>query len=102
MMYKLYQAQADLLYPARQLARFGAGLVRTIDMGEFTPQPLRQVGAACTLLGESALTHIRPDYGFGSARMGNDVVGVTEESRFDMPFGTLLRFRKDTDVVQPR
>ena len=34
--------------------------------------------------------------------MGNDVVGVTEESRFETPFGTLLRFRKDTNVVQPR
>ena len=46
MMYKLYQAQADLLYPARQMARFGAGLARAIDMGEFTPPPLRQFGAA--------------------------------------------------------
>ena len=34
--------------------------------------------------------------------MGNDVVGVTEESRFDTPFGTLLRFRKDSAVAQPR
>jgi poly(3-hydroxybutyrate) depolymerase len=102
MIYKIYQAQADLLYPARQLARFGAGLVRAMDMGEFTPAPLRQFGAACSLLAESALTHSRPDYGFGTTRMGNDVVGVTEEPRFETPFGTLLRFRKDTDVVQPR
>src|ERR1700733_10281297 len=71
-------------------------------MGEFTPQPLRQFGAACTLLAESALTHSRPDYGFESTTMGNDVVKVTEESRFETPFGTLLRFRKHTDVVQPR
>jgi hypothetical protein len=34
MIYKIYQAQADLLYPARQLARLGAGMVRAIDMGE--------------------------------------------------------------------
>jgi poly(3-hydroxybutyrate) depolymerase len=102
MIYKFYQAQADLLYPARQLARLGAGLARAMDMGEFTPQPLRQFGAACTLLADSALTHHRPDYGFRSTRMGNDVVGVTEESRFETPFGTLLRFRKDTNVVQPR
>jgi poly(3-hydroxybutyrate) depolymerase len=54
------------------------------------------------LLADSGLTHSRPDYGFKTTRMGNDVVGVTEESRFETPFGTLLRFRKDTAVSQPR
>jgi poly(3-hydroxybutyrate) depolymerase len=102
MIYKIYQAQADLLYPARQLARLGAGMVRALDMGEYTPAPLRQFGAACSLLADSALTHQRPDYGFRSTRMGNDVVAVTEESRFETPFGTLLRFRKDSSAVQPR
>jgi poly(3-hydroxybutyrate) depolymerase len=102
MIYKLYQAQADLLYPARQLARLGAGLVRALDMGEYTPSPLRQFGAVCGILAESGLTHRRPDYGFRTTRMGNETVGVTEESRFETPFGTLLRFRKDTAARQPR
>ena len=102
MIYKIYQAQADLMYPARQLARLGAGLARAMDMGEFTPAPLRQFGAACSMLADGGLTHHRPDYGFKFAKMGNDVVAVTEESRFETPFGTLLRFRKDTRVVQPR
>src|ERR1700761_4796475 len=102
MIYKLYQAQADLLYPARQMARLGAGISRALDMGQFTPQPLRQFGAACSLLADSALSHHRPDYGFRTARMGNDIVGVVEETRFETPFGTLLRFRKDTNVAQPR
>ncbi|WP_428537483.1 polyhydroxyalkanoate depolymerase [Rhodopila sp.] len=102
MIYKLYQAQADLMYPARQMARFGAGLARAMDIGEFTPAPLRQFGAACSMLADSGLTHQRPDYGFSSTRMGNDVVAVTEEPRLDTPFGTLLRFRKDSAIVQPR
>src|SRR6201746_122581 len=102
MIYKMYQAQADLLYPARQMARLSAGLLRAMDLGQFTPSPLRQLGAACDLVANGALTHTRPDYGFKSTRMGNDVVGVTEESRFETPFGTLLRFRKDSGVVQPR
>jgi poly(3-hydroxybutyrate) depolymerase len=102
MIYKIYQAQADLMYPARQLARLGAGLARAMDMGEFTPAPLRQFGAACSMLADGGLTHHRPDYGFKTTRMGNDVVGVTEESRFETPFVTLLRFRKDTNVVQPK
>jgi poly(3-hydroxybutyrate) depolymerase len=34
--------------------------------------------------------------------MGNELVGVTEETTFETPFGVLLRFKKDTDIVQPR
>jgi poly(3-hydroxybutyrate) depolymerase len=102
MIYKLYQAQADLMYPARQMARLGAGLARAMDMGAFTPPPLRQFGAVCSMVADGGLTHHRPDYGFKFAKMGNDVVAVTEESRFETPFGTLLQFRKDTPVVQPR
>jgi poly(3-hydroxybutyrate) depolymerase len=102
MIYKMYQAQADLLYPARQMARLSAGLLRAMDLGQFTPSPLRQFGAACDLLANGALTHSRPDYGFKSAKMGSQIVDVTEESRFETPFGTLLRFRKDTTAVQPR
>jgi poly(3-hydroxybutyrate) depolymerase len=102
MIYQLYQTQADLMYPARQMARLGAGMARAMDMGAFGFPHLRQFGAACTLLADSALSHHRPDYGFKTVTMGNAVVGVTEESRFETPFGTLLRFRKDTNLVQPR
>ncbi|HET6308220.1 MAG TPA: polyhydroxyalkanoate depolymerase [Rhodopila sp.] len=102
MIYKIYQAQADLMYPARQLARVGSGLARALDMGDLTPAPLRQFGAFCSLVADSGLTHRRPEYGFTSVRMGNALVGVTEEARFETPFGTLLRFRKDSAVVQPR
>jgi poly(3-hydroxybutyrate) depolymerase len=102
MMYSFYQAQADLLYPVRQVAKFGAGVCRAIDWGDFTPQPLRTMGAALTMVAESGLTHRRPDYGFRSTRMGNDTVAVTEEVRLSTPFGDLLRFRKDTNVTQPR
>ncbi|HQT77520.1 MAG TPA: polyhydroxyalkanoate depolymerase, partial [Rhodopila sp.] len=102
MLYKFYQAQTDLLYPARQMARFGAGVARLLDLGEYTPPPLRHFGAACALLAESGLTHSRPDFGFGTVAMGADKVAVTEESRFETPFGSLLRFRKENAVVQPR
>jgi len=102
MAYNMYQTQADLLYPARQMARLGAVMVRALDMGAFAFPALRHFGAACNLLADSALTHHRPDYGFTSAKVGNDIVSVTEESRLETPFATLLRFRKDTPVVQPR
>jgi poly(3-hydroxybutyrate) depolymerase len=102
MLYQLYQAQADLLYPARQLARIGASLARAMDIGEYTPSVVRQMGAACGVFAGLELTHHRPDYNLPTTMMGNKTVSVTEETVFDTPFGTLLRFKKDSDVVQPR
>ncbi|MFO1028296.1 MAG: polyhydroxyalkanoate depolymerase [Acetobacteraceae bacterium] len=102
MLYQLYQAQADLLYPARQLARFGASMARALDMGEYTPGFVRQIGAACGVFDGLTLTHSRPAYNIPTTTIGNNAVAVTEEPVFDTPFGTLLRFRKDIDVVQPR
>lgn len=102
MIYGLYQAQADLLYPVRQAARFGASFCRIMDLGELTPPPMRQMGAAMTMVADWGLTHKRPPYGFKTTQIGNDTVAVTEEVCCSTPFGDLLRFRKDTDVVQPR
>jgi poly(3-hydroxybutyrate) depolymerase len=102
MMYSFYQAQADLMYPVRQAAKFGASVCRAVDWGDYTPQPIRTMGAALTMVADSGLTHRRPDYGFRSTRMGNDTVGVTEEIAFSTPFGDLLRFKKETNVTQPR
>jgi poly(3-hydroxybutyrate) depolymerase len=102
MMYQLYQAQADLMHPLRQIARLGASVARAVDIGAYTPAAVRQIGAACSLLADSALTHVRPPFGFDSVRVGNQLVGVTEESVDDTPFGSLLHFRKDSQVVQPR
>jgi poly(3-hydroxybutyrate) depolymerase len=102
MLYKFYQAQSDFLYPARKLAEFGASIARAFDFGSLTPPPWRVAGAACTLFSETQLTHTRPPFGLKTVEMGNAVVGVREEVTFDTPFASLLRFRKDTDVVQPR
>jgi poly(3-hydroxybutyrate) depolymerase len=102
MIYQLYQAQADLMNPIRQFARGGASLARAFDIGPYTPTVVRQIGAVCSLIADARLTHARPPFGFESVRVGNQSVGVTEESVDDTPFGTLLHFRKDTNVVQPR
>ena len=67
MMYQLYQAQADLLQPMRQLARFGAGLAGLLDCGACMPPPVRHLAAGLTLFAEAGLTHERPPFGFGSA-----------------------------------
>ncbi len=102
MIYKLYQAQADILLPLRTFARFGEGVARVWDLNGYAPPVLRHVRAAFSLLADSALTHHRPEYGLTSVRIGNDLVGVTEEAVDETPFATLLRFRKDGDVEQPK
>jgi poly(3-hydroxybutyrate) depolymerase len=102
MIYQLYQAQADLIYPVRQLARVGAGMARLFELGDYTPRSIRQFGAACALVAEAGMTHKRPAYGLDTVTIGNREVAVTEEAVHDTPFGTLLRFRKDIDIVQPR
>ena len=102
MIYQLYQAQADLLEPVRQLARAGAWAAKVWDIGSYTPAVIRQFGAACSLVAESTLTHQRPPFGIESVAIGNATVRVTEEAADDTPFGTLLHFRKDTEIRQPR
>ena len=102
MIYQLYQAQTDFLSPVRYLARLGEGLARAWDFGAYTPALMRQMGAVCSLIADSALTHHRPAYGIESATVNGETLGVTEEVVDSTPFGTLLRFRKDSDIVQPR
>jgi poly(3-hydroxybutyrate) depolymerase len=102
MMYQLYQAQSDMLFPLRQFARVGASLTGLFDISACTPPLLRHVAAGLTLFADSGLTHQRPPFGFASVALGDQNVAVIEESADDTPFGTLLHFRKDSAVIQPR
>ena len=102
MMYQLYQAQADMLWPFRQLARLGADLARQFDWGPLTPSALRHAAAGWSLFAETGLTHHRPAFGIDTVSLGDSTVAVHEEVADDTPFATLLHFRKDDFAVQPR
>jgi poly(3-hydroxybutyrate) depolymerase len=102
MMYQLYQAQADLLYPLRQLARFGAGLTGLLDFGAYAPPVVRHIAAGLTVFAEAGLSHQRPPFGVASVALGERSVAVTEAAADETPFGTLLHFRKDSTISQPR
>jgi poly(3-hydroxybutyrate) depolymerase len=102
MIYQMYQAQADLLRPVRAFARFGATMARIADQGSHSPAAIRQFGAACGILADAGMTHLRPDYDINSVQVGDIEVAVTEEIALDTPFASLLHFRKDTNVPQPR
>jgi poly(3-hydroxybutyrate) depolymerase len=102
MMYQLYQAQADLLLPLRLWARFGIHLTRLLESGACSPPMMRHMAAGLSLFADSALTHARPPFGIDSVTVHGRSVAVQEEAADDTPFGTLLHFRKEGEIVQPR
>jgi poly-beta-hydroxyalkanoate depolymerase len=102
MMYQLYQAQADLLLPWRQFARFGADLASLADHTLCMPPALRPVAAGLAMFAESGLTHVRPAFGIVTTQAADRCVSVVEEAVDETPFCTLLRFTKQACTAQPR
>jgi len=100
MLYLAYQAQADMMEPVRSLARMA--LATMINGHSQAPPAFRNLAAAYELLSRATLTHHRPAYGIETVKVGNHEVAVREEATYTTPFGTLLRFAKDVEIVQPR
>ncbi len=100
MLYQAYQAHADLMVPVRALASLAASRISppfTENLGI-----ARNIVAACELIARAKLTHHRPPFGIDTVMVGNREVAVREEAAHVTPFGTLLHFRKDIDMAQPR
>ena len=102
MRYQAFQAQVDMMAPARLAAgmtnaalSFGPPWLRQLP-------PLGQISAGLEMLSRAGLTHSRPDYGLVSTRVGNEDVPVREEITMGTPFGDLVHFRKEGDPDQPR
>jgi poly(3-hydroxybutyrate) depolymerase len=100
MLYLAYQTHADIMAPVREMARAGLTALGPLANGHI--KSLRNVTAAYELIARTGLTHTRPAYGIDRVRVGNREVAVREEALHTTPFGTLLRFRKDIDIAQPR
>jgi polyhydroxyalkanoate depolymerase len=100
MLYLAYQAQADMMEPVRSMARMA--LATMVNGHSQAPPAFRNMAAAYELLSRASLTHHRPAYGIDSVKVGHREVAVREEATFTTPFGTLLRFAKDVEIVQPR
>lgn len=101
MLYAAYQAQSDLINPARTLAQTALAVLGAKSlMGQ--PVDLRAAAAAYEMVTRTGLSHERPPYDIHSVRNGNRDVPVTEEVTLALPFGSLLRFRKDTQAAQAK
>jgi polyhydroxyalkanoate depolymerase len=101
MLYLAYQAHSDLVEPAKTIARQSLALLGTFGQSGSAPM-VRNLSATYELVARVGLTHTRPDYGIPAVTVGNREVEVTEEAVLTLPFGTLLRFKKDIGVEQPR
>ena len=102
MLYQAYQAHADIMAPVRRLAGMTAESVGARLNGSARPTVLSNLTAAYELIARAGLTHERPPYGIESVVVGNRDVAVNEEVADATPFGTLLHFRKDVVLAQPR
>src|SRR5215468_4275677 len=100
MIYQVYQAHADFMVPVRALASLAASRIGppfTKNLGI-----VRNLTAAYELIARAGLTHDRPPFDIDTVTVGNREVAVREEAAHVTPFGTLLHFRKDIDMAQPR
>jgi poly(3-hydroxybutyrate) depolymerase len=102
MLYQAYQAHADIMVPVRRFAGMAARSVGERLNGSARPTVLSNLTAAYELIARAGLTHERPPYGIDSIVIGDREVAVTQEAADVTPFGTLLHFKKDIVVAQPR
>lgn len=101
MLYATYQTHADIMVPVRSWALAGLDVLAPWASSE-SLRHLRNLTAAYEIIGRAGLTHVRPPYDITSVQVGNREVAVTEEAVASTPFGTLLNFKKDVEIAQPR
>jgi poly(3-hydroxybutyrate) depolymerase len=100
MLYQAYQAHADIMVPVRRLAGMAARSVGQKLNG--SARLLGNLTAAYELIARAGLTHERPPYGIDSIAVEGRDVEISEHAADVTPFGTLLHFRKNLAIAQPR
>ena len=101
-LYPAYQTQTDLLAPVRAIAGFAA---RMSDAwrGEMIRHPMMMnLNASYEIIARMGFSHARPRFGIDHIVVDGTEVAVSETAVDSTPFGTLLRFAKDTTAEQPR
>ena len=98
MLYQAFQAHSDLMSPFRQLAQSGSAAFWFSDTeGSW----LRKMSASMDVFSRLKVTHARPAYSINTVKIGERELAVTEEIVLSLPFGTLLRFKKESAADRP-
>ena len=101
MLYQMYQAQSDLLAPARQAAALWLDALGHMPRLKALPA-VRLMAAGAELFSTAVVTHTRRPFGISSVLMDNRNVAITERVVASTPFCSLLRFEKDMLTPQPK
>lgn len=102
-LYQIYQAYSDVANPIRLAAQVYAPLFEpTWWPAAKNSIPMRMMRAACDVVTLAGLSHERPPFGIDKVPVRGKNASVNEEVIETTPFCSLVHFKKDTDVVQPR
>ena len=102
MLYHAYQVHSDVMGPVRAWAGRALQTIGSAPSGIAGNGVVRNLTAAYELIARAGLTHDRPAFGIDRVTVGNREVAVRERAALATPFGTLLHFSKDANLVQPR
>jgi polyhydroxyalkanoate depolymerase len=102
MLYLSYQLHTDLLAPLRAMAHAAVHALNDPAHDWSRHLLVRHASAACEMLARAGLTHARPDFEIDEIEVLDEVVPVHQEASDGTPFATLLHFRKESGVEQPR
>lgn len=101
MLYRGYQAQSDVADLFKLWATAVDGLLA--PFAPYRPRlPVAYARAASRVVLDLGLTHERPAFRIDAVEAGNHLAAVREEVILRTPFGTLLRFAKDSDTKHPK
>lgn len=102
MLYQTYQSQQDLLWLSRVAASAVVPVLSDMRWGLSDYPYVQKLAAAYEVFALADVTHRRPAFGIDSVMVDGREVPVWEEEAHRTPFGTLLHFRKELAVSQPR
>jgi poly(3-hydroxybutyrate) depolymerase len=102
MLYEAYQAQSDFFAPLRAWAGLTSAVFRDTCAGPGANFVMKSVSAAAEIVNRAHLIHERPSYEIDVVKVDGQDADVTEEAALTTPFATLLRFKKNITVEQPR
>jgi poly(3-hydroxybutyrate) depolymerase len=102
MLYQAYQLQSDMTSPLRMFAEHAslmlgagkAGLPSPPALFSTASQSSSKLSAALEVLARLRLTHARPAYNLPSVEVAGQSIEVAEQKVCELPFGTLLHFKK--------
>jgi polyhydroxyalkanoate depolymerase len=101
MIYDAYQAYADMAHPVRTLAANAESILTTWGQAPYN-SPLQRMAAYYELVALAGFSHARPDYCIGEVMVDGVAMTVREEIVLDLPFGSLLRFKREDGADLPK